>query len=70
MDDGKELCYIDWLDDEAIYTLVEGYMLDDVDIMVDPDLLDERSKQILKQRNDDTNAYIIKYYLKNNILTQ
>lgn len=70
MDDGKELCYIDWLDDETIYTLVEGYMLDDVDKMVDPDLLDERSKQILKQRNDDTNAYIIKYYLKNDILTQ
>lgn len=68
MNDGKELDRIDQLDDGIIYTIVESYQLKDVDKMVDTDLLDEHSKEILDRRNDDTNAYIIKYYLRDDIL--
>lgn len=68
MNDGKELDRIDQLDDGIIYTIVESYQLKDVDKMVDTDLLDEHSKGILDRRNDDTNAYIIKYYLRDDIL--
>lgn len=67
MNDGKELDRIDQLDDGIIYTIVESYQFKDVDKMVDTDLLDEHSKEILDRRNDDTNAYIIKYYLRDDI---
>lgn len=67
MNGGKELYRIDWLDDDAIYSFVPDYIIKYLDRMVDIDLLDEHSKEILDRRNDDANAYIIKYYLRDDI---
>ena len=68
MNDGKHLYGIDQLDDGIIYTIVETSQMNNVDSMVDMELLDDNSKDILKRKNDDTNAYIIKYYLREDIL--
>ena len=64
MKDGQELFMIDYLDDEALYTLFENREMDHVDHIIDMDLLDEHSKEILKRRTLESNMYIIKYYLK------
>ena len=64
MKDGQELFMIDYLDDEALYTLFENREMDHVDHVIDMDLLDEHSKEILKRRTLESNMYIIKYYLK------
>ena len=64
MKDGKELYMIDYLDDEAIYTLFENRQMEDIDRFTDPDLMDERSKEIIASRTPESNIYIVKYYLK------
>ena len=68
MKGGKELYLIDWMDDEIIYTLMEARQMKDIDKMIDMDLLDDHSKEILGRLNDDSNAYVIKYYLRDDIL--
>lgn len=62
----KLLGSIDFLDDSALY-IITNYC-DDVDYLYEDSLLDEDSRNRLKKVNDDTNALIFKYYLKEDIL--
>ena len=64
MSDNKELYMIDYLDDEAIYTLLENREMEDIGRYTDPDLMDERSKEIIRRRTPESNMYVIKYHLK------
>ena len=62
----KCLLSIDYLDDSAIYTITNH--CDDVEYLYDDSLIDEDSRNRLKNVNDDSNALIFKYYLRDDIL--
>lgn len=57
---------MDYLDDSAIYFI--PYSFEGIENAYDDSLLDEDSRNRLKNVNDDTNALIFKYYLRDDIL--
>ena len=60
---------IDFLDDSTIYSFINDYSgYEGIDYFYEDSLLDEDSRKRLKNVNEDTNAIIFKYYLKNDIL--
>ena len=61
----KYIRTMDIVDDRCIQTFVNDY--DDLNNLYDEKLLDEKSKQVLKGVNDETNALIIKYYFRTDI---
>lgn len=67
MNDGKELYMIDYLDDQAIYTILSNREMEDIDRYTDPNLMDAHSKEVIGRRTQESNAYVVKYYLKSDI---
>lgn len=64
----NDKCILDmyWADDSAIYSFMNVY--DEIENFYEDSLLDEGSRNRLKNVNDDTNALIFKYYLRDDIL--
>ena len=54
------------MDDNCLYSYNDYYFANQ--FMYEESLLDEKSKKILKNINDETNALIFKYYFRNDIL--
>lgn len=64
--DNEKWISIDYLDDDCIYTYVNNYS--NMNHLYEDDLLDEKSRRILKGVNNNTNSLVFKYYLKEDIL--
>jgi hypothetical protein len=65
---GKVIPGLDYVDDGVIYSIINSYYDYLSNIIADDGLLDETSRRILSDLSDDTNAIIIKYYLKDNLM--
>lgn len=65
---GKWIIGLDYMDDTCIYSFENDYTY--LSRLYEDSLLDEESRRILRTVNDDTNGLIIKYHLRNDIMTQ
>ena len=65
-ENNKSIIGFDYMDDNCLYSYNDYYFANQ--FMYEASLLDDKSKQILKNINDETNALIFKYYFRNDIL--
>lgn len=64
----KFISSIDFLNDSTIYSFYNYRSYEGIDYFYEDSLLDEDSRKRLKDVDDDTNALIFKYYLRDDIL--
>lgn len=66
MTGNKWLMSIDYMDDNCIYTILNSY--EGIEHLYEDSLLDDESGKNLKRINDDINAVIIRYQLKEDLI--